>query len=167
MIRFHTNKGAIDIELNEELAPVSCRNFLEYVDSGHFEDTIFHRVIPSFMVQGGGFTVDMKQKSTGAPIENEADNGLKNDTGTVAMARTGDPHSATCQFFINVNDNDFLNHSGKNPQGWGYCVFGKVVSDMDMVIGMSTVPTTTSGPYSDVPVEPLVIERVEKIDASN
>lgn len=164
MIRLHTNKGAIDIELNEELAPISCRNFLEYVDSGHFDNTIFHRVIPSFMVQGGGFTADMKQKSTAAAIENEADNGLTNDTGTVAMARTGDPHSATSQFFINVNDNEFLNHSGKNQQGWGYCVFGKVVSDMGIVMEISTVPTGNSGPYSDVPVEPIVIERAEKID---
>ena len=167
MIRLHTNKGAIDIELNEELAPISCRNFLEYVESGHFDNTIFHRVIPSFMVQGGGFTVDMQQKSTAAAIENEADNGLTNDTGTVAMARTGDPHSATSQFFINVNDNEFLNHSGKNQQGWGYCVFGKVVSDMDIVIGMSTVPTGTSGSYSDVPVEPIVIERVENLDSND
>jgi len=164
MIRLHTNKGAIDIELNEELAPISCRNFLEYVDNGHFDNTIFHRVIPSFMVQGGGFTTDMKQKSTAAAIENEADNGLKNDTGTVAMARTGDPHSATSQFFINVNDNEFLNHSGKNQQGWGYCVFGTVVSDMDIVLEISTVPTGKSGAYSDVPLEPIIIERAEKID---
>ena len=167
MIRLHTNKGAIDIELNEKLAPISCRNFLQYVDSGHFDNTIFHRVIPSFMVQGGGFTADMQQKSTATAIENEADNGLTNDTGTVAMARTGDPHSATSQFFINVNDNEFLNHSGKNQQGWGYCVFGKVVSDMSVVIEMSTVPTGTSGSHSDVPVEPIIIERAEKLDSND
>ena len=166
IIRLHTSKGAIDIELNEALAPVSCRNFIEYVDSGQYDNTIFHRVIPSFMVQGGGFTPDMQQKSTNDSIENEASNGLTNDTGTVAMARTGDPHSATCQFFINVNDNEFLNHSGKNPQGWGYCVFGKVVSDMDIVMEMSTVPTGSSGPYSDVPVEQIIIERAEKLDAN-
>lgn len=164
MIRLQTNKGNIDIELDEERAPNSCRNFLEYVDSGHYANTIFHRVIPSFMIQGGGFTPDMQQKSTLAAIENEADNGLKNDTGTLAMARTGDPHSATSQFFINVNDNDFLNHSGKNPQGWGYCVFGKVVAGMEIVMEISTAPTTTSGPYSDVPVEQVIIESAKKIE---
>lgn len=119
------------------------------------------------MVQGGGFTAEMQQKSAGTPIENEADNGLTNDTGTVAMARTGDPHSATCQFFINVNDNEFLNHSGKTPDGWGYCVFGKVVSDMDLIMEISMVPTANAGPHSNVPVEPIVIERTEKLDSQN
>lgn len=167
MIRLHTNKGPIDIALDETRAPISCKNFIEYVDSGHFDNTIFHRIIPSFMVQGGGFTAEMQQKSAGTPIENEADNGLTNDTGTVAMARTGDPHSATCQFFINVNDNEFLNHSGKTPDGWGYCVFGKVVSDMDLIMEISMVPTANAGPHSNVPVEPIVIERTEKLDSQN
>lgn len=165
MIRLHTNKGVIDIELNHEKAPASCDNFLSYVDSGHYDNTIFHRVIPGFMVQGGGFTADMKQKPTQAQIDNEADNGLTNVTGTLAMARTSDPHSATSQFFINVNDNAFLNHTGKNSQGWGYCVFGEVVSDMDVVMDICTMPTGNVGGHGDVPMEPITIERAEKLDA--
>ncbi|HMW50132.1 MAG TPA: peptidylprolyl isomerase, partial [Cellvibrionaceae bacterium] len=133
MITLHTNLGDITIELNPEKAPKTCANFKQYAEDGFYDGTIFHRVINNFMIQGGGLTADMKQKSTRAPIENEADNGLPNDTGTIAMARTSDPHSATAQFFINVKDNDFLNHSAKNSQGWGYCVFGKVTEGMDVV----------------------------------
>lgn len=162
MVKLNTNKGTIEIELNHELAPATCENFLKYIDSGQYNNTIFHRVIPSFMVQGGGFLQDMQQKSTNKPIANEADNGLKNDTGTLAMARTGDPHSATCQFFINVNDNAFLNHSGKTPEGWGYCVFAKVTSGMDIVMAMSTEPTGNVGGHGDVPLQPLIIESAEK-----
>ena len=164
MLTLKTNKGTIEIELNQEQAPVTCENFLSYVDNGQYNNTIFHRVIPSFMVQGGGFTQDMKQKPTGKPIDNEADNGLTNDTGTLAMARTGDPHSATCQFFINVNDNTFLNHTAKSPDGWGYCVFAKVVSGMDIVMEMSTAPTGNIGGHGDVPLDALVIESIERTE---
>ena len=166
MITLNTNKGAIVIELNDEKAPVTCENFRTYVNSGHYDGTIFHRVIPGFMIQGGGFTADMQQKSTNAAIDNEADNGLANDTGTLAMARTGDPHSATAQFFINVNDNTFLNHTEKSPNGWGYCVFGKVVDGMDVVMEMSTVPTGNQGGHGDVPMDALVIESVVSSDDS-
>ncbi len=166
MLTLNTNKGAIVIELDTEKAPVTCKNFMSYVDSGHYDGTIFHRVIPSFMVQGGGFDTDMQQKSTQAAIENEADNGLPNNIGTLAMARTGDPHSATAQFFINVNDNTFLNHTEKSPNGWGYCVFGKVVEGMDVVMEMSTVPTGNHGGHGDVPVEALIIESVVKSDTN-
>ncbi len=166
MIRLHTSKGVIDIELDTDKAPASCKNFLHYVDNNHYDNTIFHRVIPGFMVQGGGFTADMQQKQTADPVDNEADNGLSNDTGTVAMARTSDPHSATSQFFINVNDNNFLNHTGKNPQGWGYCVFGKVVSDMDVVMQIVATPTGNVSGHGDVPMEPIVIESVEKVTSS-
>lgn len=158
MITLNTNKGAVIIELNEEKAPATCENFLAYVSSCHYDGTIFHRVIPGFMVQGGGFTAEMQQKSVRAPIANEADNGLPNDTGTLAMARTSDPHSATAQFFINVNDNTFLNHTEKSPNGWGYCVFGKVIEGMDVVMEMSMVPTANHGGHGDVPVDALVIE---------
>lgn len=166
MVKLNTNKGTIEIELYDDKAPASCENFLNYVDSGQYDNTIFHRVIPSFMVQGGGFTADMKQKPTGSPIENEADNGLTNDIGTLAMARTGDPHSATCQFFINVKDNTFLNHTGKDQQGWGYCVFGKVVSGMEIVMEMSMAPTGNVAGYADVPLEAIVIESVERTDTT-
>ena len=164
MIRITTNKGSIDIELNEEQAPKTCANFISYLESGHYNNTVFHRCIPSFMVQGGGMDENMTQKPTQASIENEADNGLKNDTGTVAMARTGDPHSATSQFFINVKDNTFLNHTGKTPDAWGYCVFAKVTAGMDLVMEFSMVPTGNRGGHGDVPVEPIIIEKMEQLD---
>lgn len=156
MITLHTNLGDITIELNPEKAPKTCANFKQYAEDGFYDGTIFHRVINNFMIQGGGLTADMKQKSTRAPIENEADNGLPNDTGTIAMARTSDPHSATAQFFINVKDNDFLNHSAKTGQGWGYCVFGKVTEGMDVVNKIKVVKTGAQ----DVPQETITIERV-------
>jgi peptidyl-prolyl cis-trans isomerase B (cyclophilin B) len=149
--------GAIVIELNEEKAPKTVENFLNYVKSGQYDGTIFHRIIDGFMIQGGGMDAEMNEKPTNAPVENEADNGLKNDKGTIAMARTQDPHSATSQFFINVKDNDFLNHSGKNMQGWGYTVFGKVTSGMDVIEKMRSVPTGRFGMHADVPKEPVVI----------
>ena len=157
VVELETNMGAIVIELNEEKAPKTVENFLNYVKSGHYDGTIFHRIIDGFMIQGGGMDAEMNEKSTNAPIENEADNGLKNDKGTIAMARTQDPHSATSQFFINVKDNDFLNHSGKNMQGWGYTVFGKVTSGMDVIDKMRGVPTGRFGMHADVPKEPVVI----------
>ena len=150
--------GAIVIELNEEKAPKTVENFLNYVKSGHYDGTIFHRIIDGFMIQGGGMDAEMNEKATNAPVENEADNGLKNDAGTIAMARTQDPHSATSQFFVNVKDNDFLNHSGKNMQGWGYTVFGKVTSGMDVIEKMRGVPTGRFGMHADVPKEPVVIK---------
>lgn len=155
-VTMETSKGTIVLELNGEKAPISTENFVAYVNKGQYNGTIFHRVINNFMIQGGGLTADMKQKSTRAPIENEADNGLPNDTGTIAMARTSDPHSATAQFFINVKDNDFLNHSAKNSQGWGYCVFGKVTEGMDVVNKIKVVKTGAQ----DVPQETITIERV-------
>ena len=164
MIRITTNKGPIDIELNEELAPKSCANFLSYVESGHYSNTLFHRCIPGFMIQGGGMDENMQQKATKATIENEADNGLKNDTGSVAMARTGDPHSASSQFFINVNDNTFLNHTGKTPDTWGYCVFAKVIAGMDLVMEISMTPTGNRNGHGDVPLEPVIVTKIEKID---
>lgn len=157
VVELDTNMGAIVIELNEEKAPKTVENFLNYVKSGHYDGTIFHRIIDGFMIQGGGMDAEMNEKSTNAPVENEADNGLKNDKGTIAMARTQDPHSATSQFFINVKDNDFLNHSGKNMQGWGYTVFGKVTSGMDVIDKMRGVPTGRFGMHADVPNEPVVI----------
>jgi len=161
MIKLNTNKGTIEIELDEEKAPNTCKNFLTYIKNGQYDNTIFHRVIPGFMVQGGGFTEDMQQKPTASPIENEADNGLTNLTGTLAMARTGDPHSATCQFFINVNDNAFLNHTAKSQDGWGYCVFAKVTAGMDVVMDMSMVTTGNVGGHGDVPLEAITITSVE------
>ena len=160
MITLHTNFGDITVELDFDNAPKSSANFLEYAKEGAYDGTIFHRIIPGFMVQGGGFDENMKQKPTKDPIENEADNGLKNDTGTLAMARTNDPHSATTQFFINVADNSFLNHSGKNTQGWGYAVFAKVTKGMDVVDKIKAVPTGSSGGHQDVPVDPVVIDKV-------
>ena len=157
VVGLDTNMGAIVIELNEEKAPKTVENFLNYVKSGHYDGTIFHRIIDGFMIQGGGMDAEMNEKATNAPVENEADNGLKNDKGTIAMARTQDPHSATSQFFINVKDNDFLNHSGKNMQGWGYTVFGKVTSGMDVIDKMRGVPTGRFGMHADVPNEPVVI----------
>ena len=161
MIRFTTNKGVIDIELDHEHAPKTSENFEEYVKSGFYNGVIFHRVIRGFMIQGGGFLPGMIQKETRAPIENEAANGLKNDRYTIAMARTGDPHSATAQFFINVADNDFLNHTAPTSQGWGYAVFGRVVAGEDVVDEIAKVRTSTRGFYGDVPVEDVVIEKAE------
>jgi peptidyl-prolyl cis-trans isomerase B (cyclophilin B) len=156
-IQFKTNHGDFIIELNEKLAPISSANFLAYVNSGHYNGTIFHRVISNFMIQGGGMEVGMKQKETLANIENEAQNGLKNVYGSVAMARTSDPHSASSQFFINVNDNDFLNHSSPTPQGWGYAVFGMVTDGLDVVEAIRQVPTGSSGFHQDVPKEDVVV----------
>lgn len=165
MITLHTNHGDIVIELDFDKAPNTAANFLAYARDGFFDGTIFHRVINDFMIQGGGFDASMNQKATRAPIENEADNGLTNDVGTLAMARTMEPHSATAQFFINVKDNDFLNHRGKDPQGWGYAVFGKVVDGMDAVNAIKQVPTGNSGGHQDVPLESVVIEKVSISDA--
>ena len=160
MIILHTNYGDIELELDYAKAPKTAANFRQYAADGFYNGTIFHRVINNFMIQGGGFTEDMEQKKSGSPIQNEADNGLANNTGTIAMARTSDPHSATAQFFINVKDNDFLNHKGKNMQGWGYCVFGKVTNGMDVVNKIKNVKTGSHGMHQDVPVETVVIERV-------
>ncbi|PXX47360.1 peptidylprolyl isomerase [Undibacterium pigrum] len=154
-----TNFGNIKIELNEEKAPKTVANFLAYVESGHYNGTIFHRVIDGFMIQGGGFEPGMNQKSTNAPIENEAKNGLKNERYALAMARTGDPHSASAQFFINTKRNDFLDYPGQD--GWGYCVFGKVVEGMDVVDKITAVKTTRTGMFQDVPVENVLIEKAE------
>lgn len=161
MIRFTTNKGVIDIELDHEHAPKSSANFEQYVRDGFYDGTIFHRVIKGFMIQGGGFERGMKEKATRAPIENEAANGLKNNKYTIAMARTSDPHSASSQFFINVADNDFLNHTAPNPQGWGYAVFGKVTAGQNVVDEIARIPTSTRGFYGDVPVDDIVIEKAE------
>lgn len=161
MIRFTTNKGVIDIELDHEHAPKSSANFEQYVRDGFYDGTIFHRVIKGFMIQGGGFERGMKEMATRAPIENEAANGLKNNKYTIAMARTSDPHSASSQFFINVADNDFLNHTAPNPQGWGYAVFGKVTAGQNVVDEIARVPTSTRGFYGDVPVDDIVIEKAE------
>jgi len=159
-----TNKGDITLTLDAAKAPKTVANFLEYVKTGHYDNTIFHRVIDNFMVQGGGMTAGLKEKSSGDQIENEADNGLKNELGTVAMARTSDPHSATAQFFINVGDNDFLNHTAKNAQGWGYAVFGKVTDGMDTVDAIRKVQTGNSGHHQDVPVEDVVIEKASVLE---
>jgi len=156
-VEMETSKGKIVIELFPEKAPETAKNFSNYVEAKFYDGTIFHRVIPNFMIQGGGFTADMKQKSAGAPIKNEADNGLKNERGTIAMARTGDPHSATAQFFINTVNNDFLNHKSKTQQGWGYVVFGKVITGMDVVDAISAVKTVTRGGFRDVPAETIKI----------
>ena len=159
-----TNKGDITLTLDSAKAPKTVANFLEYVTKGHYDSTIFHRVIDNFMIQGGGMTAGLKEKSSGAQIENEADNGLKNERGTVAMARTSDPHSATAQFFINVGDNDFLNHSAKNAQGWGYAVFGKVTDGIDVVDAIRKVKTGNSGFHQDVPTEDVVIEKASVLE---
>ena len=163
MIELHTNKGVIRIELDSERAPKTTANFLAYVRDGHFDGTIFHRVIDGFMIQGGGFEPGMKQKPTGEPIENEANNGLKNARYTIAMARTNDPHSATAQFFINVADNAFLNHSAPTPQGWGYAVFGRVVSGEDVVDTIKGVRTGSRGFHQDVPVDDVIIEKAVEV----
>ena len=159
-----TSMGDIEIELYEDKAPKSVANFLAYVKDGHYDGTIFHRVINGFMIQGGGFDADMKQKPTKNPIENEADNGLKNEAYTLAMARTQDPHSASAQFFINVKNNDFLNHTSKSMQGWGYAVFGKVVKGHGVVNKIKAVPTGSKGMFDDVPREPVTIIKAEVVE---
>ncbi|WP_027213375.1 peptidylprolyl isomerase [Burkholderia sp. WSM2232] len=164
MVELHTNHGVIKLELDAEKAPKSVENFLNYVKAGYYDNTVFHRVIDGFMIQGGGFEPGMKQKPTAEPINNEANNGLKNVNGSIAMARTNDPHSATAQFFINVNDNDFLNHSSPTPQGWGYAVFGKVVEGMDIVEKIKKVKTGSKGFHQDVPVDDVVIEKAVIVD---
>jgi len=160
---FDTSKGKIVLELFPGNAPETVKNFLSYVDAKYYDGTIFHRVIPNFMIQGGGFTTDMKRKTPRAPIKNEADKGLKNDLGTIAMARTGDPHSATAQFFINSKNNDFLNYKNKTQQGWGYAAFGKVVEGMKTLDAISAVKTKTSGGFRDVPAEPVVIKSATRL----
>ena len=162
MVVLRTTHGAITLELDGELAPKTVANFLAYARAGHFDNTLFHRVIDGFMIQGGGFTPDFRQKPTRAPIENEAGNGLKNDRYSVAMARTSDPHSATAQFFINVADNDFLNHRSRDANGWGYCVFGRVVAGTDVVDRIKAVATGDRGMHQNVPREDVLLERVEE-----
>jgi peptidyl-prolyl cis-trans isomerase B (cyclophilin B) len=159
MITLETNYGPIKLKLHEDKAPKTVKNFIEYVEDGFFDNTVFHRVINNFMIQGGGFTPEMEQKECKAPVENEANNGLENKTGTIAMARTQDPHSATAQFFINVNDNDFLNFKHESVQGWGYCVFGEVVEGMDVVNKIKDVQTGNQGYHQDVPVESVIITK--------
>ena len=158
-VRFETSKGPFVLQLDAAKAPKTVENFLQYVRDGHFDGTVFHRVIPGFMIQGGGFDADMKQKPTRPPVANEADNGLKNARGTVAMARTNDPHSATAQFFVNLVDNAFLDYRGKTPQGWGYAVFGQVVEGMEAVDAIAKVATGNRGPHQNVPVEPVTIQK--------
>jgi cyclophilin family peptidyl-prolyl cis-trans isomerase len=166
VVEMKTNKGTIKIELFKDKAPKTVENFLQYVEDKHYDGTIFHRVIgkpynkSDFMIQGGGFLPGMKEKKTRAPIKNEADNGLKHERGTIAMARTPDPHSASAQFFINLKENDFLNHREKTDEGWGYCVFGKVISGMDVVDKIKEVKVGRKGPHGDVPVDDIVIESV-------
>ena len=160
MVILNTIYGSIKLELDAQRAPVTVANFLTYAREGFYDGTLFHRVIDNFMIQGGGFDADMQQKSTREPIDNEADNGLKNDFGTIAMARTMDPHSATAQFFINVKDNDFLNHSAKTQQGWGYAVFGKVIEGKEVLDKIRAVPTAPRGGHQDVPIEAVIIESV-------
>ena len=162
-VLLNTSMGDIVIELNAAKAPKTVENFVQYVKDGHYNNTVFHRVIDGFMVQGGGFEPGMKQKPTRAPVQNEANNGLKNDMYTVAMARTSAPHSASAQFFINVANNDFLNHSAPTPQGWGYCVFGKVVDGTDVVDKIRKVKTGSRGMHQDVPVEDVIIEKAEVV----
>jgi peptidyl-prolyl cis-trans isomerase B (cyclophilin B) len=161
MVNLHTSLGVIGIELDHAKAPATAANFLQYARDGFYEGTLFHRVIPNFMIQGGGLEPGMSQKSTREPIRNEADNGLKNGVGTIAMARTSDPHSATAQFFINVKDNDFLDHRGPTSQGWGYCVFGRVVQGMEVVDAIAKVSTTAKRGHQDVPVDDVMINKVE------
>jgi peptidyl-prolyl cis-trans isomerase B (cyclophilin B) len=163
MVKLHTNHGTIALELDEKRAPATVANFLEYARNGHFANTIFHRVINGFMIQGGGFEPGMKQKPTRAPVRNEADNKLKNAAYTIAMARTSDPHSATAQFFINVADNAFLDHTAPTSQGWGYCVFGRVVEGTDVVDKIKGMKTGSKGMHQDVPLQDVIIERAEVI----
>ena len=159
MVEMTTSKGVIELELDAKNAPITVANFLEYVKSGHYDGTIFHRVIPGFVIQGGGLQSGMVEKATGTPIENEADNGLKNLTGAICMARTNEPHSATSQFFINLKDNSFLDHTEKSATGWGYAVFGRVISGMDVVEAIAAVSTGNAGYHSDVPLEDIVLEK--------
>ncbi len=161
MVKLHTNLGTITLELDAEKAPKTVANFLQYVEDGHYADTLFHRVIDGFLIQGGGYMPDMAQKATRDPIENEAANGLKNEPYTIAMARTPDPHSATAQFFINVSDNDFLNYRSPTPQGFGYCVFGKVVEGQEVVDAIKKLKTGNRAGHQDVPVEDVIIEKAE------
>jgi peptidyl-prolyl cis-trans isomerase B (cyclophilin B) len=163
MVKLHTNLGTITLELDAEKAPSTVANFLQYVNDGHFANTVFHRVIDGFMLQGGGFEPGMKQKPTRAPVKNEADNALQNDNYTIAMARTSDPHSATAQFFINVADNGFLNFTAATPQGWGYCVFGRVTAGTEVVDRIKKVRTGSRDMHQDVPIEDVIIERVEVV----
>jgi len=163
MVKLYTSAGTITLDLDAARAPETVKNFLAYVASGHYENTVFHRVIDGFMIQGGGFAPGMKQKPTGAPIKNEAANGLKNVRYTIAMARTSEPHSATAQFFINVNDNGFLDHTAPTPQGWGYCVFGRVIEGQDVVDRIKAAKTGRSGMHQDVPLEDVVIARAEVV----
>ena len=163
-VKLHTNHGVITLELDAEKAPVTVANFLAYVAAGHYDNTVFHRVIDGFMIQGGGFEPGMNQKPTDAPIDNEANNGLKNDNYTVAMARTSAPHSATAQFFINVADNGFLNHTAPSAQGWGYAVFGKVVAGTEVVDSIERVRTGNRGGHDDVPLEDVVIKSVTVVE---
>lgn len=160
VVRIETNMGIIKLELNSQKAPATVRNFLSYVDEGLYNNTLFHRVIKNFMIQGGGFERDMTRRPPKGPVKNEADNGLKNFRGTIAMARTSDPHSATSQFFINHKNNASLDHRGKSSRTWGYCVFGKVIDGMAIVDKIANSPTTTKGPYRNVPVSPVVIKKV-------
>jgi peptidyl-prolyl cis-trans isomerase B (cyclophilin B) len=163
-VKMQTSKGDITLELYEDKAPTTVENFVTYARDGFYDGTVFHRVIPGFMIQGGGFTPKMAQKDTREPIKNEADNGLENDTGTIAMARTPDPNSATAQFFINLVDNDFLNFKTKTPQGWGYAVFGKVTDGMEVVKAIAQVPTGNQGMHQNVPQEVVVIEKVSVVE---
>jgi len=162
-VSLDTSKGKIVLELYADKAPQTVANFLTYVDAGFYDGTIFHRVIPGFMIQGGGFTAEMQQKANRPPIRNEADNGLQNERATIAMARTPDPHSATAQFFINTVDNDFLNHKSKSPQSWGYAVFGRVVEGIDVVDEISRIKTVSRGMHQDVPAEPVVIVSAKRL----
>ena len=161
MVKLHTNHGVITLDLDTQRAPKTVENFLQYVKDGHFDNTLFHRVIDGFMIQGGGFEPGMRQKPTRAPVKNEADNKLKNDNYTIAMARTSDPQSATAQFFINVADNKFLNYTASTAQGWGYCVFGRVVEGNDVVDKITKVKTGSKGMHQDVPVEDVIIQKAE------
>ena len=163
MVKLHTNFGTIALELDAARAPQTAANFLKYVKDGHYSNTLFHRVIDGFMIQGGGFEPGMRQKPNGQPIQNEAGNGLKNSAYTIAMARTSDPHSATAQFFINIAENGFLDHTAQTPQGWGYCVFGRVVQGTDVVDKIKKVKTGRSGMHQDVPLEDVIIERAEVV----
>jgi len=164
MIKISTNKGDFTLEMFSEKAPMTCENFEQYVKDGYYDGTIFHRVIDNFMIQGGGFEAGMVQKKTRDTIDNEANNGISNEIGTVAMARTNDPHSASAQFFINVKDNGFLDHTSPTTNGWGYCVFGKVVDGLDVINEMKTVDTGSAGGHQDVPVEDLVIIKAEIVE---
>lgn len=166
MVVMETSEGTIKIELWADKAPITVKNFLRYVDEGYYDGTVFHRVISNFMIQGGGMTPDLKSKATRDPIKNEASPELKNDRGTIAMARTNMVNSATSQFFINVVDNDFLNHKSKTPMGWGYAVFGRVVEGMDVVDKIKDVPTTTQGQFENVPETPVVILGIKRVEQS-